>query len=440
MLLSAGEKRLDSYRCPKVVNPRNGVDGRWDRFLLTDRMYGIMDDIYGPLLFGEDRSPEQRAALKERLSNDPELAEGWARWRQVRSTLRQRLQERISDRRLLVLYALDQEGRDDALTTEEKAALDAARDDIAAAIDAIPALDQVVERIQDERADFEAVWDQHQDPGAVDAAAEEPPHQAEREERSPEPPASSREGTDRRWAWRLTVAALLLGAAVLAVFYGPEDAARTTVTAEANERQVVEFEDGSTIRLVGAATLSYNPEMTGADTRRVTLARGQAFFDVRSRDDAPFVVNTPAARAEALGTQFGVTTGGDTTEVVLVEGTVRVEAEDQDEGASVVLEPGQHSRVQHGQGPSTPAGTDLTAALDWTGLFVFRSTPTRVLAQRLSDHYDASITVAPILADEPITGTFDRERSVSEVLRTVARTLGAEVTTENGAYRLVPAS
>jgi ferric-dicitrate binding protein FerR (iron transport regulator) len=396
-----------------------------------------MDDTYEALLFPEDCSPEQRAVLNERLRSDPELAEGWARWRQVRSALRQRLQERISDRRLLVLHALDQEGRDDALTTEEKAVLDAARDDIAAAIDAIPALDQIVERIQNERTDFEAVWDQHREFGPAAAASEERPR---RTERPPQRPASPRTKTDRRWTWRLTVAALLLGAAALAVFYGPEDAARTTVTADANERQVIEFEDGSTVRLVGAATLSYNPKMTGAGPRRVTLVRGQAYFNVRSRDDAAFVVSTPAARTEASGTQFGVTTRDDTTEVVLVEGTVRVEAENQGEGASVVLEPGQRSFVQDGRPPSPPASTDLTSALDWTGLFVFRSTPTRALAQRLSNHHDVSIRVAPALTDEPVTGTFDREQSVSEVLQTVARTLGAEVETEDGSYRLVPAS
>jgi len=399
-----------------------------------------MDDMYEALLFPEDRSPEQRAALDERLRSDPELAEGWARWRQVRSALRKRLQERISDRRLLVLHALDQEGRSDALTTEEKAVLDAARDDITAAIDAIPALDQVVERIQNERTDFEAVWDQHRESGPAAAASEERPRRTERAERPPQRPASLRTKTDRRWTWRLTVAALLLGAAALAVFYGPEDAARTTVTADANERQVIEFEDGSTVRLVGAATLSYNPKMTGAGSRRVTLARGQAYFDVRSRDDAAFVVSTPAARTEASGTQFGVTTRNDTTEVVLVEGTVRVEAESQGEGASVVLEPGQRSFVQDGQPPSPPASTDLTSALDWTGLFVFRSTPTRALARRLSNHHGVSIRVAPALTDEPVTGTFDREQSVSEVLQTVARTLGAEVETEDGSYRLVPAS
>jgi transmembrane sensor len=399
-----------------------------------------MDDIYDPLLFLEDRSPEQREALRERLENDPELAEGWARWRQVQSTLRQRLQDQISDRRLLVLYALDQEGRDEVLTTEEKAALDAARDDIAAAIDAIPALERVVERIQNERADFEAIWEQHQDTGSGDASSEERRRRAERDERPPQRPAASREESDRRWAWRLTVAALLLGAAVLAVFYGPEEASRTTVTAEANEQQVVEFEDGSTVRLVGAATLSYTPEMSTSDERRVTLARGRAYFDVVSRDDASFVVNTPAARAEALGTQFGVTTGGDTTEVVLVEGTVRVEADDPDEEGGVVLEPGQRSLVRGGQAPSPPVRTDLTTALDWTGLFVFRSTPTRALAQRLSEHYDVSISVAPALADEPVTGDFDRGQPVSEILHTIARTLGAEVITEDGAYRLAPTS
>lgn len=399
-----------------------------------------MDDIYDPLLFPEERSPDQREALRERLENDPELAEGVARWRQVQSTLRRRLQERISDRRLLVLYALKQEGRDDALTTEEKAALDAARDDIAAAIDAIPALERVVERIQDERTNFEAIWEQHQEAGLGEEASEERPRRAERDERPPQRPAASRDETDRRWAWRLTVAALLLGAAVLAVFYGPEETSRTTVTAEANEQHVVELEDGSTVRLVGAAALSYTPEMSEGDGRQVTLARGKAYFDVASRDDASFVVNTPAARAEALGTQFGVTTGGDTTEVVLVQGRVRVDAADEDDGRGVVLEPGQRSLVRRGQAPSAPVRTDLTTALDWTGLFVFRSTPTRVLAQRLSEHYDISIAVAPSFADEPITGTFERDQSASEILRAIARTLGAEVMTEDGTYRLVPAS
>jgi ferric-dicitrate binding protein FerR (iron transport regulator) len=405
--------------------------------LLTDTIYRTMDDVYGPLLFEDDLSPEQRAALQERLEEDPELAEGWARWRRVRARLRNRLQERLPDRRLLVLYALDQDGRGDALTLGEKKALDAARDDIAEAIEAIPALQRVVERIQEERADFETVWAQHQEeaPSGTDASERRP--RPDRDERSPRQSARSREGVaERRWAWRLTVAALLVGAAVLAIFYGPQEASRTTVTAGANEQRVVEFNDGSTVRLVGAATLTYDPEMTTTENWRVTLARGRAYFDVAPREDASFVVKTPAAQAEVLGTQFGVTTGSDTTEVVLVEGSVRVGPDDGAE--AVVLNPGERSIVRRGTPPSPPEPADLTEALGWSGLFVFRSMTTEAIAQRLSEHYEVSIAVAPPLAEEPVTGTFEREQPVSQVLETIARTLGAEVRTKSGTYRLEP--
>jgi len=397
-----------------------------------------MDDVYGPLLFEEERSPEQRDALREQLADDPELAEGWARWRQVRAQLRQRLHEHVPDRRLLVLYALKQEGCADALTAEEKEALGTARDDIAEAIKAIPALNRVVERIQDERAEFEAVWAQHHSDKIGAFAAQRRPR-AEQKERTPRRSARSRErGAVRRWAWRLTVAALLIGAVVLAVFYGPREALRTTVTVEADDQRIVEFGDGSTARLIGTAALSYDPGMTATENRRVTLARGRGYFNVASRNDASFVVETPTARAEVLGTQFGVTTSSDTTEVVLVEGKVRLESDD--EGKSVVLTPGERSTVRSGTPPSTPAPADLTATLDWTGLFVFRSLPTEAIAERLSEHYDASVAVAPALANEPVTGTFDREQPVEQVLNTIARTLGAEVRTENSMYRLVPAS
>ena len=408
---------------------------------LTDTIIRTMDDAYGPLLFEDDLSPEQQARLRERLDEDPALADGWARWRQVRARLRARLQTHLPDRRLLVLYALAEEGRDDLLTPEETEALDAARRDLAAAIDAVPALQQVVERVQDERADFETVWAQHRE--EIRAAEEKTDRRSpsDRNERAPRPSASAQgKASGRQWAWRLTVAALLLGAAVLAVFYGPQGSDRMTVTAKAGEQRQVEFEDGSTVRLVGASTLSYTPGMNTAEERRATLARGRAYFDVASREEAPFVVTTPAARTEVLGTQFGVAAGNDTTEVVLVDGRVRVGPDENDEAEPVVLAPGERSMVRKGNAPTPPAPVDLTATLDWTGLFVFRAVPTRAIAERLRDHYGVSISVAPALADEPVTGTFERDQSVEQVLSTIARTLGADVQKEGDAYQLSPAS
>jgi ferric-dicitrate binding protein FerR (iron transport regulator) len=397
-----------------------------------------MDEKYGPLLFVEERSSKQREALREQLRNDPELAEDWARWRRLRAQLREQFQERLPDRRLLVLYALEQEGRDELLTTEEQSALDATRDDIVAAIEAYPALQQIVERIQDERADFEDVWVQHR---GEEATAANRRAQAEREERTSKRPARSRNvASDRRWAWRLTMGVLLVGAAVLAVFYGPRKMARETVTAQAGEQEVVEFGDGSTARLVGTTALSYTPNLATTERRRVSLTRGRAYFDVAQREEASFVVNTPSAQAKALGTQFGVTTGGDSTEGVLVEGTVQVSSNDTAAESPVALQSGERSTVHHGTPPTPPTSADLNAALDWTGLFVFRSTPMGAIAQRLSEHYDVSITVASSLADEPITGDFEREQPVSQILDTIVQTLGGELHFEDEAYRIEPAS
>jgi ferric-dicitrate binding protein FerR (iron transport regulator) len=363
----------------------------------------------------------------------------------VRERIRDRLQEHLSDRRLLVLHVLEQEGDDEALTARERAALEEARDDIAQAIDAIPALEQVVERIREERADFNEVWAMHvgEEDLLTDEADETTPDRAQRDptdriDRDARPPRSREEAPARRWSRRLAVAAILAGLAVVAVLFWPQGDSTNTVTVADGSVQVEELGDGSTVRLVGPATLSYPTGEAETPPRRATLTNGRAFFDVQHRTKASFVVETPTATTTVLGTQFGVTTQADTTEVVLATGSVRVE--DPDGTSEVVLEPGQHSRVAKGEGPTSPRPVDLTGALDWTGLFVFRSMPLDTIAERLNRHYDANITVAASLADEAVTGTFEREQPVKEVLATLAATLGAEVQTDgDDQYRLVPA-
>jgi ferric-dicitrate binding protein FerR (iron transport regulator) len=160
---------------------------------------------------------------------------------------------------------------------------------------------------------------------------------------------------------------------------------------------------------------------------------------VQPRSDASFVVETPTATATVLGTQFGVATRADTTEVVLATGSVRVDNTDDKADGGVVLEPGQRSWVTAGTAPASPESVDLTRALEWTGLFVFRSLPINTIADRLSRRHDVQIAVAPSLSGEPVTGTFEREQPVEEVLGALAATLGAEVQTDaDGQYRLVP--
>ena len=396
-----------------------------------------MADLLDTLLFDDDLSAEKRAALQERLEDDPALATAWTHWRRARVHLHERLHERLSDRRLLVLYVLAEEGDEAALTDSEQAALNAAREDLVRAIEDSPTLQRIVERIREERADFKAVWAEHDLEEAVEEAhpSSTTGDRAERESRAPRSRDTS---AAARWSRRFALVSLVIGMAVGAFLLWPQDPS-TTVTVADGTTRVVDLGEGTTARVVGPATLAYDAS-SSAPAQRVTLRDGRAFFDVTPRsDETSFVVETPTATATVLGTQFGVSTSADTTQVVLASGSVRVGAGQETDASSVVLQPGQKSWVATGEGPASPTPADLTTALDWTGLFVFRSVPMGTIADRLSRHYDVEVTVATALVDEPITGTFERTQPVGEVLDALGTTLGAEVQRRGDVYRLVSA-
>jgi len=402
-----------------------------------------MEDLLDALLFPGDRSPEERSAIQAKLDEDPALAEAWAGWCDVCRRLRRRLRENVSDRRLLVLYVLEQEGAEDALTSQEREVLADARADLRQAIDSIPALQTVVEQIRAEFEEFEAIWEDHVDKSDAEFGGSVGSDQASPRERSPDrtdrAPRSPGSTTSRRWARRLVAAGLVVTVAVLAVLFWPQGSASTTITVAEGQTEVTELADGSTVRLVGPATLSYAPGEETAGARRVDLETGRAFFDVRHRTDASFVVETPTARTTVLGTQFSVVAQTDTTEVVLASGSVRLESRQENRESGIVLEPGQRSWVARAEAPASPSPVDLTSTLEWTGLFVFRSAPLRIIADRLMERYDTEVSVADPIADATITGTFERDQPADEVLNALAATLGAEVeTTGDRQYRIVP--
>jgi ferric-dicitrate binding protein FerR (iron transport regulator) len=254
------------------------------------------------------------------------------------------------------------------------------------------------------------------------------------------PGAAPKRRPVQRWGFRVAAAAAL-GAFVVVLFFVLEREASTrTVTAAGDSARVVELADGSTVRLMPGGTLSYvDPEADAALDRRATLEAGRAFFDVASARKG-FLLETPTAQVRVLGTRFGVTAEERSTRVVLAFGRVAL-ASKAASSAPVTLRPGQQSRVAAGARPTTPTAVDdLSEALAWTGLFVFRGAPARVVAEQLAAHYDTSVELAQALREKEVTGTFDRSRSLRETLRTVAAALGARVRPlADGGYVLVEA-
>ena len=97
----------------------------------------------------------------------------------------------------------------------------------------------------------------------------------------------------------------------------------TLETLAANSWAEIEFLDGSTIWVSGAALLTLSD---GEQGKFIHLRRGDLSADVAAQPAGkPLRLMTPSAEAEVLGTQFNVTAGPESTRVSVNEGLVSVE-------------------------------------------------------------------------------------------------------------------
>ncbi len=392
-----------------------------------------MEDQRDDIIFFEELSPERREAVRDAIRADGDLARTFAQWRQIRATLREQLHAHGPDRRLLVLYALDDAGQGDVLSPDEHAELGAARDSIEQALGRHPGLADAVQRIQDDQEAFESEWTAH-------AAAQENakrPTEHRPGDRAARPPRSQQSSATRRWAWRVGAIAAVAVAAIIGVLMLSDGASQTVIATGPGEVQQVSLADGSTVRLMADSRLTYSP-VRNADAvdRQVTLNAGRAFFEVTASPQ-PFVVETPTARTTVLGTSFGVEARGGETRIVVADGRVEV-ASRRASDEPVALEPGQFSQVTRNAAPTPPEAVDIGNALEWTQLFLFRDTPVDRIADQLAQHYQTPVAVAPSLRDQAVTGTFEHEQPLPDVLNALAATLNARVVSAGDGYRLQP--
>lgn len=390
-----------------------------------------MDRLFEAVLFYDDLPAERQSDVRKQLAEHPDLRDTLVQWMQVRAAIRRELEADIPSRELLVLYALDEAGMPHVLSADEQAALNEARPTLEEALEAHPGLRDVVARIQDEQADFDAVWEAEVSASgnaSANASAGETLDEDALADEALRHEAPNRAADDYSWALRLAAGVALILLAVSIVFFLPSSPESTTVDVADGETQTITLADGSSVRLSGVTRFTY-PDDVPADNAPyvVSIQTGKAFFDVTPRAERTFVVETPTARAEVLGTRFGVDTAPHHTDITLAEGAVRVGAPDAPDTEQHELAPGQTTRVARGQGPTTPQPVNVNDALAWTGLFLFQQTPVEQIAASLSSAYDVSITADSTLAEEPVTGTFEREQPVEDVLNALAATLGAEV-------------
>lgn len=169
-------------------------------------------------------------------------------------------------------------------------------------------------------------------------------------------------------------------------------------------RQVA-LQDGSTMHLGAASAASVSFD---AAARRITLLRGEAFFDVARDTARPFVVRMDDLDVRVLGTAFNLRRGDDAYTVGVQRGAVRVQYQRYGQKVDVQLLPGEELAIQSAQRVSRHAIPPQEVGAWREGrLFVQDATVADVISV-LQRHQHARIAVVDgELSRARVTGVYD---------------------------------
>jgi transmembrane sensor len=193
-------------------------------------------------------------------------------------------------------------------------------------------------------------------------------------------------------------------------------------------RKTVSLPDGSRVELnTGTAIRA----AVGDEERAVWLDRGEAFFDVASRDGSRFVVYAGGDTITVLGTSFSVRREDRKLTVAVLEGRVRLNGRSgSGEARSAVASAGELAVIG---GATIVLETGATAAIErqlaWrTGMLVFDDTALADAAAEFNRYNRQRLVIRDQKsARTRIGGTF-RATSVGDFARLLEDAYGLEVT------------
>lgn len=149
---------------------------------------------------------------------------------------------------------------------------------------------------------------------------------------------------NRNTAWLRIAAAVvfLIGGGWIAYHLYEQNASTTLVSiTSANAVKTETLPDGSVVHLNKNTSISYTGNFKSR--REITLI-GEAFFEVKHNEQAPFTVHVNDITVKDIGTAFNIKSKEQNTEVIVESGVVQVSKA----ANSVRLTPNEMVRINHG--------------------------------------------------------------------------------------------
>ncbi|MCH7536119.1 MAG: FecR domain-containing protein [Bacteroidetes bacterium] len=237
------------------------------------------------------------------------------------------------------------------------------------------------------------------------------------------------------WSNIIKVAAVLLIGAGIWYVSGMKNDQPAVVVDASDEMVNKDLADGSKIVLNKHSTLSY-PEKFDKNIRLVRI-EGEAYFEVESNPDKPFIIEVGNARVQVMGTKFNINAYNlDSVVVTVVEGSVMVYTKDEDVSnyseADYITE-GFKGSVIKGNSTSKKEINDNLNFLFWyDGNLIFQDERLEVVVNKLNKEWNSNLVIGDeLLNDCPFTTTFTQSDidHISQVI-SLALELNVEPTAE----------
>ncbi len=142
--------------------------------------------------------------------------------------------------------------------------------------------------------------------------------------------------------------------------------------------------DSTLVTLNANSSLSYISAWQEFGKERVVWMEGEGFFDVSHRNGQKFIVHTPQAAVEVLGTRFNISERRGSTEVVLSSGKVALHLQEE----KVLMEPGEKVSYDAKSKQVEKTVVNPEQLTSWrNNELIFEATPLSEVAHLLEDNY-----------------------------------------------------
>lgn len=175
----------------------------------------------------------------------------------------------------------------------------------------------------------------------------------------------------------------------------------------------LQLSDSSKVHLNAASRLKYPIVFAKGAKREIFLEEGEAYLEVSSDKQHPFIIHTPLTDIEVIGTKFNVTLYDSLqTQVTLMEGLVKLHGST----FHTHLHPGETAFIN--KDSVSLSSANYTSTVLWTqGIYEYYNTELQQITRQLSLWYDVDFIFADReLATCKFAGVIMKKYSLQEAL------------------------